>query len=329
MTLVNRNQNKRECDGINLLIRRLMGCRSCLLLYPVIFLSGVILLVKLIIKFRTRWCRNKGLATLQPWSSPKRGARVILACRDEARATEARDRIVNETGNENVVVKLVNFSSLASVKGFAKDILENEARLDILVNNAGIGVAANKKTDSGLDYLMQVNHFGPVLLTILLADLLKKSSPSRIVNVSSVMASFVKLDIDNLNSYGGNFSYSSSKLCNILFTMHLAKLLEKHNVTVYSVHPGAVNTEIFRKMKGLLKAVTEIFKSIVFKTAEEGAQTTIYAATERGIEHLTGRHFVECRATSTYKSARDPNLPQQLFDRTVELLQCEEEAKKI
>lgn len=105
----------------------------------------------------------------------KRGARVILACRDEKRAQEACTKIIQETGNKNVLIKIVDFNSFDSVRRFAKNVLETEDRLDLLINNAGIGdIDGNKKSIDGHVLIMQVNYFSPFLLTNLLLGKYKK-----------------------------------------------------------------------------------------------------------------------------------------------------------
>mgnify|MGYP005984370703 FL=1 len=101
----------------------------------------------------------------------KRGARVILACRDEGRAEEARIRIVEETGNKNIVVQLIDMSSFETVREFAKRINETEERLDILVNNAGAAGIGDKRSKDGHVLLMQINYFSAFLLTNLLIGL--------------------------------------------------------------------------------------------------------------------------------------------------------------
>lgn len=98
----------------------------------------------------------------------KRGARVILACRNKEKAEEAKKNIIKESDNTNVIVKIVDFSSLDSVRAFAEDINATEERLDILVNNAGAANLGKHITDDGLDPTMQVNYFSSFLLTILL-----------------------------------------------------------------------------------------------------------------------------------------------------------------
>lgn len=98
----------------------------------------------------------------------KRGAKVILACRNEDRAKDAQRRIIKESENHNVFYKLVNFSSLESVRAFAKDINETEDKIDILVNNAGAGGLGNHITNDGAEITLQVNHLSAFLLTHLL-----------------------------------------------------------------------------------------------------------------------------------------------------------------
>lgn len=164
---------------------------------------------------------------------------------------------MNATGNDNILVKLIDFESLDSVREFARDIIASEPRLDVLLNNAGAANLSERLTADGLQLEMQVNYFGPFLLTNLLLDLLKKSAPSRIVNVSSYGAIFTgKLNPDKLNEVSGSMLYARSKLCNILFTMELAKRLEGTDVTTYSLHPGAVHTD-FQRFSSVLGFVAK------------------------------------------------------------------------
>ena len=93
---------------------------------------------------------------------------MILACRDKNKAEVAKMKIVKETDNENVVVKIVNLASFDSVRDFAKNINETEKRLDILINNAGLGGVTDDKSDDGLLLVMHVNYLSAFLLTYLL-----------------------------------------------------------------------------------------------------------------------------------------------------------------
>lgn len=98
----------------------------------------------------------------------KRGARVILACRNERKAIDVVRKIKEQTNNDNVVYKIMDLASFKSVRLFATNIKATEKRLDILVNNAGVGALPNELTEDGLPPAMQINYLSHFLLTILL-----------------------------------------------------------------------------------------------------------------------------------------------------------------
>jgi len=112
---------------------------------------------------------NTGIGKETALDLAKRGARVILACRNVQKAELAKGEIIKTSGNYNVIVRELDLASLASVRTFATGILESESRLDILINNAGVAGQAEKQlTEDGLEYRMQSNYFGHFLLTNLL-----------------------------------------------------------------------------------------------------------------------------------------------------------------
>ncbi|KAI4461688.1 phosphatidylinositol-glycan biosynthesis class f protein-related [Holotrichia oblita] len=264
-----------------------------------------------------------------------RGARVILACRNERKAQNAQNKIIQLTKNPNVVYKLIDMTSLSSVRDFAQDINETEDRVDILVNNAGAGGLGDHYTSDGLQITLQVNHISNFLLTHLLIDKIKKSAPSRIVNVSSLLANFSNLKIDEVNKFPSKIThalsdlqlYANSKLANILFTIELSTKLKGTGVTVHALHPGAVNTEIYRRIPPIFKIGADIIIGLYFKTAEEGAQTTIYAAVSEQLDGVTGKLFDNCTEIPMYHKARDSNLAQALWKVSEELAKLGEDEK--
>ena len=162
----------------------------------------------------------------------KRGARVILACRDEQRATDAAKDIIAETGSDKVLVRIVDLSSFESVRAFAKLINETEERLDILVNNAAIIANDYSVTSDGCELVFQVNYISHFLLTLLLLDKMKKSAPSRIVNVSTkghlFRNSHLHQDDFKLSKekFGSFSRYCESKFAQVVFTRELSQRLE-------------------------------------------------------------------------------------------------------
>ena len=199
---------------------------------------------------------NTGIGLETAVDLAKRNARVILACRSVERGEKAAVEVRKRSGNDNVVFRQLDLASLDSVRQFSTKVLEEEPRIDILINNAGVmAIPERTLTQDGFEMHFGVNHLGHFLLTNLLLDRIKEAPSARIVNVSSIGHSFGHLDFDNLNSersYTEWSAYGTSKLANIVFTRGLAKRLQGTRVTTNVLHPGAIDTELPRNMKGFL-----------------------------------------------------------------------------
>uniref|UniRef100_A0A665U7J7 Dehydrogenase/reductase (SDR family) member 13a, tandem duplicate 1 n=1 Tax=Echeneis naucrates TaxID=173247 RepID=A0A665U7J7_ECHNA len=243
---------------------------------------------------------NTGIGKATARDLARRGARVILACRDKGRAEAAIQEIVQETGNNQVTFMQLDLASLKSVRSFVEDFLRTESRLDLLINNAGL--MNGGKTEEGFGMIFGVNHLGHFLLTVLLLDRLKASRPSRVVNVASEAYKFGK-------------SYCHSKLCNILFTYELAKRLQGTDVTCYSLHPGLIKTEIGRYSGLWWRLILTPFVVLFSLDPESGAQTTLHCALEQGIECLSGQYFSRCAPVLDIESkARDDAVAKKLWE---------------
>ncbi|XP_013924474.1 PREDICTED: dehydrogenase/reductase SDR family member 13-like [Thamnophis sirtalis] len=265
---------------------------------------------------------NTGIGKATAVDLARRGARVILACRDKARGESAMYDIRRESGNSEVILMILDLCSLDSVRAFAQTFLESEPRLDILINNAG--VYKGGPTADGFDQAFQVNHLAHFLLTHLLLDRLKRCAPSRIVILSSCVHTFGKIDFQSTNKPNkwlmkGGQSYNNSKLANILHARELANRLEGTNVTCYAVHPGVVKTEITRSHPWWTLWLVWSSKLFV-RNSKAGAQTSIYCATEEGIEGLSGRYFADCRPKVPSPLACGDQLAKKLWEFSERLL---------
>uniref|UniRef100_A0A671SEF0 Dehydrogenase/reductase (SDR family) member 13a, tandem duplicate 1 n=1 Tax=Sinocyclocheilus anshuiensis TaxID=1608454 RepID=A0A671SEF0_9TELE len=211
---------------------------------------------------------------------------------------------------------------LKSVRSFAENFLNKESRLEILINNAGLVIGG--KTEDGFGRIFGVNHLGHFLLTILLLERLKECGPSRVVTVSSMAHCRGKIDFDCINTHKdlglGNSTlallmlYSHSKLCNVLFTHELAKRLKGTNVTCYSLHPGAIKTDIDRHSNLWWRLFTAPILLLFFSDVESGAQTSLYCALQEGIEPLTGCYFSSCAVQNVSAKARDDAVAKKLWE---------------
>nr|XP_020462139.1 retinol dehydrogenase 12-like [Monopterus albus] len=251
-----------------------------------------------------------------------RGARVILACRDMAKGERAAHDIVREVKEAKVVVMQLDLADIKSIYQFAENISNTETALHYLINNAGVAMCPFAKTVDGFEMQFGVNHLGHFLLTFLLLNLLKHSAPSQVINVSSVAHMMGKIQFDDLSgerNYHPVRAYAQSKLANILFTKELARRTEDTGVSVFSLHPGVVQSDLWRHQHQCIQLAVKIFR-IFTKTTVEGAQTTIYCAVEPGLECQSGGYFSDCAPARCSRAASDDDLAQKLWEISCSML---------
>ena len=128
-------------------------------------------------------------------------------------------------GLKNTQYILMDFADFKSVVEGSKGFAEQVSQLDILINNAGTWQMEFKETNDGIEMNFAVNHLAPMLLTLELLPLLKKTPKARIINTSSGAHRRDILELDDLefrqSPYHGVATYSQSKLCNLLFSLEL------------------------------------------------------------------------------------------------------------
>ncbi|XP_019719236.1 retinol dehydrogenase 13 [Hippocampus comes] len=250
----------------------------------------------------------------------RRGARVVMACRDLSRAEQAAEDIRKSTGNGNVVVRHLDLASLYSVRQFAKDFLDSEDRLDILINNAGVMMCPKWLTEDGFETQFAVNHLSHFLLTNLLLPKLKSSAPSRVVTVSSIAHRGGHIDFSDLffssRPYSPLQSYRQSKLANVLFSRELARRLQGSGVSSFCVHPGVIRTELGRHVEGwfpLLGVLLRLPAMLLMKTPRQGSQTSLYCAITPGLEEQSGSYFSDCAMKEAAPEGRDDEVADRLW----------------
>ncbi|KAL7992350.1 hypothetical protein Chor_016606 [Crotalus horridus] len=239
------------------------------------------------------------------------GAKVILACRDMAKAEKAAHEIRIKTGNQGVIAKKLDLADTKSIREFASNFLKEEKELHILVNNAGVMMCPYSKTADGFEMHFGVNHL----------ERLKQSAPARIINVASVAHHMGSIHFNNLQSerfYFRGLAYSHSKLANILFTRELARHLQGTGVTVNALHPGTVLSELVRH-SFTLKVLWNIF-SIFLRTPWQGAQTSIYCAVAEELETVSGMYYSDCKPAYVSSQGRKDETAKKLWNVSCELL---------
>ena len=271
---------------------------------------------------------NTGIGKETAVDMARRGARVIACSRSKERGEAAVREIKERTGSDVVVLQQLDLADLASIRDFAERVLKEESRIDVLINNAGVMMCPYEKTKDGFEMQFGVNHLGHFYLTHLLLDRLKTSAPSRIVNVASKAQRYHgtwydgSIDFDDLNgekSYDRARAYGQSKLANVLFTRELARRLNGTRVTAYSLHPGAILTELPRHLENipvlgyLVKPLLFVF-SFALKTPFEGAQTSICCAVDERLENVSGRYYSDCVEEPLLSHATNDTVTKKLWE---------------
>ena len=245
------------------------------------------------------------------------GATVVIAGRNPEKTEAAAASLRREAGNPSVSFLIADLSSQREVRRLAVEVREQLPRLDVLLNNAGAIFLSRRTSVDGVEMTFALNHLGYFLLTTLLLDLLEASAPSRIINVSSSSHySAGNFRLDDLPRPGSGRPYQAygrSKLCNVLFTYELARRLEGSGVTVNALHPGLVRTGIARN-NGILGWVANFFIGVRGVNAARGAETLVYLASSPGVETVTGKFLIDCRAVPSSQLSYDAGLAAELWE---------------
>jgi len=217
------------------------------------------------------------------------GATVLVGARtpDKARAAVA--------SIARVEVDQLDVSDPGSVDAFAQRFLASDRPLHFLVNNAGIMAAPLVRDGRGFESQLATNHIGHFQLTLRLWPALRRANGARVVSLSSRGHWRSAFDFEDPNferrPYDKWLAYGQSKTANALFAVALDARGEGHRVRAFSVHPGAVQTDLMRWMtadeqRGVVEAANK--RGDAFKTTEQGAATSVWCATSRQLEGLGG-----------------------------------------
>ena len=262
---------------------------------------------------------NSGIGKATAIELAKMNATLVLLCRDKERGESAQKEIIELTGNNNVDLILCDLSSQKEIRNFVAEFKRNYQDLHVLINNAGVMLSKKTQSVDGFEMNFAVNHLAPFLLTNLLLDMLKKSAPSRIVNVGSAAHRMGKIDFEDLqreNKKGRLMGlYGSSKLAMTLVSYELSRKLEGSNVTINVLHPGLINTNLGRDRSSTSQGFARKF----FKTPEVGAETSIFLASSPEMEGITGKYYAKKKEKPSSKESYNEEYAKRLWEISLEM----------
>ncbi|KAJ3029259.1 UNVERIFIED_CONTAM: hypothetical protein HDU68_012670 [Siphonaria sp. JEL0065] len=276
---------------------------------------------------------NTGIGYETVLQLTKKNATVIMASRSEDRAKAAIAKIEKESGITGKIefLRLV-LNDLKQVSSASTELLSRHEKIDVLINNAGIMAGPFALSADGIEDQFATNHVGHFLLTKKLIPALLKGNEPRIVNLSSSyhakapLPEGIRFDkINDTKSMNNWERYGQSKLSNVLFTKQLNKLYGD-KIVVNSVHPGFVDTELTRGVVqntgSWFKPIMDLVKKVVALTPQDGALTSLYAATspDVGKDRFYWPIAKDSTDTETIPLGKDEALAQRLWDFTEALI---------
>ncbi|KAJ6874798.1 dehydrogenase/reductase SDR family member FEY [Populus alba x Populus x berolinensis] len=271
------------------------------------------------------------------------GAHVVMAVRN----TKAAHDLIHKWQSEwtglglplNIEVMELDLLSLESVSRFAEVWNARMGPLHVLINNAGIFSirGPQKFSKDGYEEHMQVNHLAPALLSILLLPSLIRGSPSRIINVNSVMHYVGFVDTEDMNVISGKRKYTSlvgytgSKLAQVMFSSVLHRRLPAESgISVLCVSPGVVQTNVARDLPKIVQAGYHLIPYFIFN-AQEGSRSALFSATDPQIpeycELLKSDDWPvcafisqDCRPTNPSEEAHNIDTAYEVWEKTLEMI---------
>ena len=248
------------------------------------------------------------------------GAAVTLAARDLEKAEGVAAEIRTSTGNDQVSVTPLELTDLQSVRACAQNFIALKKPLHLLINNAGLMACPLQRTPAGYESQLATNHIGHFLLTCLLVPALQLDPPARIINLSSAGHRFSSLHLEDPHYQERDYdkweAYGQSKTANILFSVELDRRLSPQGIRALSVHPGMIMTELGRHLgpsdiKELMsrtpRSQGEGGGGPSWKTVEQGAATSVWAATSPDLADRGALYCLDCRVVEPGADENDMN----------------------
>ena len=227
---------------------------------------------------------NSGVGFQTARELARAGAEVVLACRSAERGEAAAAKIRAEQPGAKVEARLLDLSTLASVRAFAERELTSGKPLDILVNNAGISITPTREvTPDGFEKQLATNYLGHFALTGLLLPSLLRATAPRVVSVSSLAAARAKFFFDDLQlerSYNPLTAYAQTKLAMLVYARELERRSREQGGKLKSIaaHPGISKTAIGKEGTGLIGFATKVYIAIFGRDEAQSALPQLYAA---------------------------------------------------
>ncbi len=247
----------------------------------------------------------------------EKGAILILIGRNLDKGKKTVSDIIQRTKNSKIEYMQADLSIQANIIDLADRFKGKYNHLDILINNVGGFFSERIETEDGLELTFALNYLCPFLLTNLLLKSLKSSQHARILNLTSSAHRYGKIHFDDLQltqNFFGLRAYQQSKLAIVLFTKYLAKKLINYPITVNTIHPGIVKTNICQQHNGFQEKAFKFLKNTIGISSEKAAKHITKLAVSEKLSSISGEYFVKGKIRNPSKRSKDEILAKKLWE---------------
>lgn len=275
-----------------------------------------------------------GIGKVAAFELAREGASLAIVARNPEKARRVVEELTDAVPGASVRVFRADLAELRDVRRVAGELLDALPVIDVLIDNAGVAATTPRVTGDGYDEMLAANYLGPFLLTELLLERVVASAPARIVITGSeahrVTGRFDPERFEDLGDYGGpsaQLAYGRTKLLDLLWADELARRLDGTGVTVNSLCPGAVATELTREV-GIADRVGRVLaRTPLIRRPEQGAAVIIRLASDPALDGVTGRFVSSTPGAGflpTRAVRRDPATADRVVERTRALVGLED-----
>ncbi len=245
------------------------------------------------------------------------GATVVLLCRDREAGELLQYVIEDNTGSVKTDVIVGHLSDHTSVRQMVREFKRKYRRLDVLLNLDVVTLYSRQISVDGIEMTLATNLLGPFLLTYLLTDVLQKSVPSRIINVTSEIHRKGAINFDDIqlrDGYSGTKAARQSALLRVMWTYELARLLQDTGVTANCFSPGLVRTESKEHIPWFVRPFAAILYALKGVSPKQAAASALFLASSPTIEDWSGRYFLQGKETQSSWASYDKESTHEIWD---------------
>jgi NAD(P)-dependent dehydrogenase (short-subunit alcohol dehydrogenase family) len=269
---------------------------------------------------------NSGIGKELSIELGKRGANLLLICRDLDKGLIAQKEIIKESGNNNVELFIFDLSIIESIKDGISTIHKKYKHIDILINNAGVLLFKKEITCEGYEKTLATNYIGPYTITNQVLKINNPQKKCKIINVVSEGVgedSFDLLMLEDKKKYNGIKAYSFSKQALIYFTYEMAKRLKNSNTSINCFYPGLVQTNLGKPEKGFFRFTFNIMSHLLkskFISIEDSIKPCLFLLCSKKGNTMSGYYLK--RENDKVKAIRsfDEVNSEKLWNKTLSIV---------